>query len=194
MKDEQKKYRVLRSIKFAGVGGLLGVFLISLFLSSCTPDELTTQEDFTFETHAVKAELEPWEAEVIRLTKKMRRFHNFKVALAQGYDTDLSGYVPHMGHHYGKVGLIDEIFELEKPEVLLYVPNDEGGMTFVAVEYLVTVDDPSSPPPPPEGFTGTEDEWYFNPAIGMWTLHVWIALENSNGIFAAHNPAVPAVP
>ncbi|NNF20095.1 MAG: hypothetical protein HKN61_09980, partial [Flavobacteriaceae bacterium] len=110
---------------------------------------------------------------------------------AQGYDTDLSGYVSKMGHHYGKTGLIDETFELEKPEVLLYVPDGDEGMKFVAVEYLVTVPDPLNPPPPPEGFTGPEDVWFFNTDIGMWTLHVWVAMENSNGIFAAQNPALP---
>ncbi|TDQ32278.1 hypothetical protein [Zeaxanthinibacter enoshimensis] len=191
MKNVRQNDRLFRLIQFVVFDGLLVLLALSLFLTSCTQEELSPQEDIPLTSHAVKAELEPWEKEVVRLTKKMRRFHNFKVALAQGYDVDLSGYVPQMGHHYGKQELIDDLFELEKPEVLLYVPEGEEGMKFVAVEYLVTVPDPENPPAAPEGFTGSEDEWFFNTDIGMWTLHVWVAMENSDGIFAARNQALP---
>lgn len=103
---------------------------------------------------------------------------------------DVSGYVPNMGHHYLNPGLADSIFELEKPEIILYVPNTDGTMRMVVVEYAIIPEDPENPGTPPEGFTGDQDEWYFNENIGQWQLHVWTILENPDGIFAPFNPEI----
>ena len=84
----------------------------------------------------------------------------------------------------------DGSFDVEKPEILLYVPDGNGGMEFVAVEYAISL--PSSRP---EGFTGNEDIWAQNMNIGAngaWSLHAWVGLENPNGLFTAANPSVPA--
>ena len=60
----------------------------------------------------------------------------------------------------------------------------------VAIEYGIIPDDPENPGNPPEGFTGSEDVWYFNEMIEMWTLHVWTVLENPDGVFDAHNKVI----
>lgn len=121
---------------------------------------------------------------------KTRAYYNFNVALARGYDTDVTGYVPNMGHHYANLALIDGEFDIDAPETLLYVPDENGEMHFVGVEYLVVREALEDPDTPPAGFTGDEDEWEIVDIF--WTLHVWIGLDNPNGIFAHVNPNVPA--
>lgn len=168
----------MKNLKQFRITKVLVTLSLLLFISSCSNEEIFNEtESANFEKKAVTVEIE-----IIKLTKKTRRFHNFKVALVQGYDTEVTGYIPHMGFHYLKGSLVDEKFELEKPEVLQYVPDGMGGMQFVAVEYLAVGDEA------PEGFTGDSDDWHFNTDIGLWTLHVWVGLYNPDGIFAPFNP------
>ena len=134
-------------------------------------------------------ELEAWEMEVNQLRINTAEYVDFNVAVDRGL-IDVSGYVPNMGHHYLNPALADGTFEMDKPEIILYVPDGNGNMQMVGVEYSIIPDDPDNPGNPPEGFTGNEDEWHFNEMIGQWQLHVWTVLENPDGIFAAHNPAI----
>ena len=97
---------------------------------------------------------------------------------------------PQMGFHYLNVRLLDDKFEVEKPELLLYAPDENNKLKFVAVEYAVPIEDLNNPPPVPEGFKGDADVWEINTEFKLWTLHVWVKLENPNGIFAPHNPAL----
>tara|TARA_R100000935_G_scaffold42151_1_gene63822 strand:+ start:682 stop:1251 length:570 start_codon:yes stop_codon:yes gene_type:complete len=174
---------------------MLFICLVTVFLFSCTTEELDGNSDLMnqkLESADLKGGIhfETWQDQVERLTKKTRRFHNFQVALAQGWDTQATGHVPGMGIHYINEDLMDDKFEMEKPESLLYVETDEG-MTFVAVEYLIVGLSPEGPAP--EGFIGDTDVWVYNPAVEAWTLHVWVGLENSNGIFAPTNPDVDSL-
>ena len=133
--------------------------------------------------------LEAWEIEVNQLRVDTSQYMDFNVAVNDGL-IDVSGYVPNMGHHYLNPALSDGTFEIDKPEIVLYVPDENGIMQMVAVEYSIVPDDPNNPGSPPEGFTGDEDEWHFNEMIGQWQLHVWTVLDNPDGIFAAHNPVI----
>jgi len=162
--------------------------LVLLTMLSCSTEEFDSspiqEAKLTFQKNGDIT----WDMEVELLTKKMRRFYNFEVATAQGWDTDVTGYVPHMGHHYMNASLLDDTFELLSPEVLLYVPDANGNMRFLGVEYLVPMDSLEDPSTPPEGFTGNEDEWMI---VGpFWTLHAWVGLENPDGVFAPFNPLV----
>ncbi|QBA65531.1 hypothetical protein EQY75_00225 [Muriicola soli] len=134
-------------------------------------------------------DLEPWQLEVDELKAATAKYVNVDVATAEGF-FDASGFVPNMGHHYILPERIDETFELSKPEILLYVPNANGVMEIVAVEYAVPIEDLDNPGLPPEGFTGKDDVWEINPNLKQWQLHVWIYTENPEGIFTAHNPAI----
>ena len=129
--------------------------------------------------------------ELDQLKAAMAKYKDFNVAIADGYAVDVTGYRTHMGHHYLNVALLDGVFELEKPEVLLYAPDGNGTLQFVAVEYGIPIVDMNNPPPAPEGFTGNEDVWEINTEFNLWTLHVWIELENPDGIFKPRNPALP---
>ncbi len=169
---------------------LISFVAVLIIFNACSKDEIFPEQEngkILTETKLPNLQkgIDSWEDEIIRLRIKMRRFHNFQVAIAQGYDTDVTGYVPHMGHHYLKASLVDGNFELEKPEVLMYAPDDMGVMQFVGVEYLATGSEA------PEGFTGTLDDWHFNSDIGLWTLHAWVGLDNPDGIFAPFNPMLP---
>ena len=132
-----------------------------------------------------------WEQEVDQLREAVRAYTIFNDAFAAGYDNEFTGYRSQMGFHYLKESLLDDKFEIEKPEVLMYAPAANGGLRFVGVEYAVPVNDLNNPPPAPEGFSGSTDVWEINEEFGVWTLHVWIGLENPNGIFASHNPELP---
>ena len=94
------------------------------------------------------------------------------------------------GIHYLNASLLDDKFEVEKPELLLYAPDENNKLKFVAVEYAVPIEDLNNPPPVPEGFKGADDVWEINTEFKLWTLHVWVKLENPDGIFAPHNPAL----
>lgn len=174
----------MKKLKQLRITKILVTLSLLLFINSCSNEEIFNEtESANFEKKTVTVE-----TEIIKLTKKTRRFHNFKVALVQGYDLEVTGYVPQMGYHYLNVNLLDENFELEKPEILQYAPDDNGVMQFVGVEYAVPIADINNPPPAPEGFTGDSDEWHINYVFELWTLHVWVGLYNPDGIFAPFNP------
>ncbi len=130
-----------------------------------------------------------WELEVNQLTAATAKYANVDVATGEGF-FDASGFVPNMGHHYVLPTRMDNTFELEKPEIILYAPDANGNMEFVAVEYASPIADLDNPGTPPEGFTGNLDEWEINTHLSQWQLHVWIVKENPNGIFAPTNPTV----
>lgn len=129
--------------------------------------------------------------ELTRLHDAVSIYSDLKKAKANGYDTDVTGYRTQMGHHYLNASLLDDKFEIEKPELLLYAPYGKDSMAFVAVEYATPIKDINNPPAVPEGFTGKDDKWEINTEFNLWTLHVWIELENEHGLFAPHNPKLP---
>jgi len=132
-----------------------------------------------------------WEQEVERVKSATMQYVDFDKAASEGF-VDVSGYVPQMGHHYMLMSRVDDKFELEKPEILLYVPDADGNMEFLGVEYSILVDDPANPGNPPEGFAGDQDQWHFREELAQWQLHVWTVKDNPDGIFASHNPDVNA--
>ncbi|NNK71888.1 MAG: hypothetical protein HKO94_01725 [Flavobacteriaceae bacterium] len=132
-------------------------------------------------------QVEQWEIELEQAKMATSAYTDIDVATTEGR-IDVSGYVPNMGHHFLNPALADGTFNLTEPEFILYAPDGNGDMQMVAIEYGIVPDDPENPGSPPEGFTGSEDEWFFNEMIGMWTLHVWTIMENPDGIFAPHNP------
>jgi hypothetical protein len=116
------------------------------------------------------------------------RFLDEQAAVAEGY-VDIGVFYPNMGHHYLKAELLDEKFELERPELLVYVDDPCGGSRrLVAVEYAVPI---ALAKRPPAGFVGSDDTWTVNPQFQLWTLHAWLFEYNPAGVLAAHNPRVP---
>jgi hypothetical protein len=119
------------------------------------------------------------------------RFHNFDVAVEAGWNTQITVCFENpslggMGYHYGNVALIDGIVDARAPELLLYEPQKNGKLRFVAVEYIV----------PFGAWTGAEppqlygQSFHRNEAFGIWALHVWHERHNPRGVFADWNPKV----
>jgi hypothetical protein len=135
-------------------------------------------------------DVEVWEPEMEKLRAAITPYDFIEHAKHDGYDNEVTGYRPHMGFHYLNTSILDDKFEVEKPEVLLYAPDENNELKFVAVEYAVPIEDLDNPPPVPEGFKGNDDVWEINTEFKLWTLHVWVKLDNPNGIFASHNPSL----
>ncbi len=158
------------------IGKTLFTFMAAILLISCDKDDDAPQ-------------MADWEAEIIQLKAATAKYTDVNTAVNEGF-IDVSGFVPNMGHHYLLPPRVDNTFDLENPEILLYAPGSNGAMEFVAVEYIVPIEDLDNPGSPPEGFTGDLDAWEINPGLSQWQLHVWIVKENPDGIFSPHNPAI----
>jgi hypothetical protein len=134
---------------------------------------------------------DPTQTELNDLKHVVQSYASVDKAIQNGYDNEFTGYRAQMGFHYLKASLLDDVFEVKKPEVLMFAPNESGQLKFVGVEYAVPIVDMNNPPPAPEGFTGSQDVWEINTEFKVWTLHVWVGLDNPHGIFAPHNPNLP---
>ena len=135
--------------------------------------------------------MESWEPEVGRLKTAVEPLKDFGAAQTAGYDIQATEYRTQMGYHFLNGALLDDKFEVEKPEVLIFVNDPAGKKQLVAVEYGIPIQDIDNPPPPPEGYTGSDDVWKIDTEFMLWTLHVWVVMENPEGIFAPMNPMLP---
>lgn len=170
---------------------MIGILSL-LSVTACVKDDYNNETNLQSEN--LKVKLPDLESQLKKVRKAATHFHSFEQAkkafYVDFYPFNPSPYVPNMGFHYINVGLIDGEFNMEKPEILLYVPNQQGKLKLVGVEYAVPK---SISPTPPEGFVGDDDHWDDNPNVagGSWTLHAWVVMENPNGVFAENNPNVP---
>ena len=127
--------------------------------------------------------------ELQRARAATSRYRNINNAFRDNYQ-DIGLVMPNMGYHFMKTSLVDPVFEITKPELLVYNKNEDGNFELVAVEYAVPID-PNSPNTPPNGFTGADDQWDFNTLnTGLWTLHAWIWKNNPDGVFNMTNSLV----
>jgi hypothetical protein len=126
-------------------------------------------------------------AELQRVRRATGRYHDIRNALADGY-VDIDVLIPNMGRHFLKDSLLDAKFEAERPELLVYSPQENGRMELVAVEYAVPL---SLSAAAPEGFVGAADQWFADQHFGLWTLHAWTWKDNPGGVFNPTNVRVP---
>ena len=84
-----------------------------------------------------------------------------------------------MGFHYARQDLIDDKTQARKPEVLVYMPDEDGQYELVAAEFISTAADR------PE-LAGLDFE--DGPFPGSYALHAWIWRDNPDGMFASYNP------
>lgn len=128
----------------------------------------------------------PRDAELERVREATLRYADLSQALADGY-ANINVVMPNMGHHYMKQVLVDERFEIESPEILVY-SSENGQMQLVAVEYAIPLDRSAEAP---AGFTGTDDVWDRNTGFQLWLLHAWVHRDNPGGVFKSTNSTVP---
>jgi hypothetical protein len=137
-----------------------------------------------------------------------------KDAVEAGY-TRVTGYVPGIAAHYMNFGYVDDEFELEKPEMLLYDGTDDGS-AIVGLSYYITM---GAEIEPTQGFTGDEDAYHVHAGLcvsgagvigdstttdeecaerggrkplgsGNWMSHAWVVpgCESPWGVFSGNNP------
>ena len=144
--------------------------------------------------HASAQQVAPVSGEVQRQVADLRAvtaaFHDFDAAARAGWGTQITGCFSDpsggMGYHYGNPALIDGVVDASQPELLLYEPQKNGKLRFVAVEYIVPFTAWAAPAPPQ--LYGLS--FHRNEAFGLWVLHVWHFRENPRGMFADWNPRV----
>lgn len=132
--------------------------------------------------------------ELMQVHTATKKYQDTLAAKADGY-INLNLELPNMGSHFGKPELImDGKFDLTKPEILVYNPDENGVFQLVSVEYGIPMIDPNDPlEPQPAGFTGDTDVWDRNTLnTGLWTLHAWVWKFNPDGVFNMTNPDVIA--
>lgn len=131
------------------------------------------------------------------------RYHSFEQAARAGYSVEgepcVASPAGTMGIHAINRDLVDdpEIDPLE-PEILLYVPKENGKLELVGVEYMRIAADQN----PADGFDQSDKPSLFGrafdgimPGHAPWMgwhydQHVWVADENQSGVFALFNPAL----
>jgi hypothetical protein len=128
----------------------------------------------------------PKDQELDRARSATTRYADLSAAIADGY-VDINVVMPGMGRHFMKESLVDDRFEIDKPEILVYATVG-GKQQLVAVEYAVPLDKSASAP---IGFTGEDDVWDRNTGFQLWLLHAWVHLDNPGGVFKPLNSRVP---
>jgi hypothetical protein len=123
-----------------------------------------------------------WELQQARAATA--KYRNIENAIKDGY-TDIAVDVEHMGHHFMKMSIVDSIFDIKQPEILVYNKDENGNQQLVAVEYAVPLSYPM-----PEGFTGWDDVWNDTSGFPLWLLHAWVWAYNPDGVFHWTNSSV----
>jgi len=125
--------------------------------------------------------------ELARARNATAKYHDFDRADADGYE--FLQCVPGEGLEYVNWSIVDCNFDIEHPEGLHYIPQ-ENGLRLVGVEYVVPIECTAIPP---SGFTGEADEWEFMAeGLPIWALRTAIWLPNREGMFEEHNPRIPS--
>jgi len=174
----------------------LATLIVAMLISSCQKDVSNTQsqQDAAINSHAANSQGNAltnytglssqtvWELQQARAaTAKYQDINN---AIADGY-ADIEVDVQHMGHHYMKTSIVDGIFDIKQPEILVYNKDNNGRQMLVAVEYAVPLSYPQ-----PEGFTGSNDVWNGTSGFPLWLLHTWVWAYNPDGVFNWTNPLI----
>jgi hypothetical protein len=169
--------------------------VVALMIGACDTPSAPTASGLKLsltKTSSVDAKL------VAEMRKATEKYHDITVARADGYVDDGFGCVSDpveggMGWHLIRDDLhADPAIDPLKPELLIYEPDKNGKMKFVAVEYEVYQDDwtnaGNSEPP---SLLGKEFEaLVFDGIPPVYGLHVWLWEENPSGLLNDWNPKV----
>ena len=117
------------------------------------------------------------------------KYHDYQTALDDGYvPTGPCVALPNgwaMGFHHTKFSFVDFNVDETEPEVLIYLPNADGEMQLVALEYIVPF---TGSNPAPSLFDGRVFEGPNTVPFPSYALHVWAWRNNPLGVFADFNP------
>jgi hypothetical protein len=142
------------------------------------------------------------------------KYHSFEKAQQDGYTVEgepcVASPAGTMGIHAINPPLLeDSTIDPLRPEILLYVPKENGTLKLVGVEYwtIALANTGSGPAPwfgpqaPPLGFFTPAPtvfgQTFDGPMEGHtptmpwhYDLHIWVAEANPSGVFAQFNPAI----
>ena len=135
-------------------------------------------------------------SEIARLRSLIAPMHSLAAAADAGFNAAISPCIASpmggMGFHYANMPRLDGVVKWDEPEVLVFAPSPDAkdGMKLGAVEYIVPK---ALVPQAPVLFGETFVEG--GPGNSLWTLHVWVGINNPAGLFAPWNTKVscPAV-
>ena len=137
------------------------------------------------------------------------KYREVGAALADGY-VKVTDEVPNMGTHYQHQGRVDDgVFNLEEPEGLIYILDDNGEWQLQGTFLLLpreAVGDAH-----PDTFAGPLDNWHMHyglclPDVALldgcemsggipvqsspWMVHAWVRDDNPLGVFHMWNPNI----
>jgi hypothetical protein len=159
----------------------VGFFFLAAFVFALNVAYGSTQNDEGCETTQCRRDL-------AAARTGTAAYHDLRAAMddqfVEPFDPNPCFTLPEagMGFHYIKPSRVDKTPNAAEPELLVYMPGEDGIPHLVAVEYLV----PGSPDDKPPVLFG--HEFHFTPLVSGWTLHAWIWNENPDGLFADFNP------
>jgi hypothetical protein len=164
-------------------------------LAACSGESITTDTTTGFPPRPTMSQ--SFGADVNKDLALLRQvtasFHDFQTASNAGWSAQITpcmtdpGGAGGMGFHYGNVGLIDGSASVDKPELLLYEPEQNGRLRLVAVEYIIPYAFHSRDAAPPRLFNQPFQQV---DAFQLWGLHAWVWKNNPSGMFASWNPDV----
>jgi hypothetical protein len=131
-------------------------------------------------------------ADLVRLREATKTYGDLATAQAAGYPSGIPACVADstmggMGRHYFDRASYDDTLRVERPEMLIYEPDKDGGVRLVAVEYVVPFRLWPETSTAPRLFG---QEFKRHDGFRYWQLHVWAWKKNPAGLFADWNPQV----
>ncbi len=173
MENQKIKKHLVRSIVFSGI--LAIAFFAVGFVS-------VRAQDDDCRTKACRAAL-------VNAKQATAKYHDINVALADGFvQTGPCVALPTgeaMGIHFTNFSRVNFSVDEAEPEVLLYLPDEDGVMRLVALEYIVPF---TGSNPAPSLYNGRVFEGPNTVPFPSYSLHVWAWRNNPWGIFADFNP------
>ena len=132
------------------------------------------------------------EQDVARIRAVTTPFHVLDSAVAAGYAREVRQCLSDaehgaMGYHHVNRALVDDVVEVERPEILLYERMPTGDYRLNGVEYVVPyrVRPRDAEPPTVMGQSLRRSD-----PLELWYLHAWVWTGNPAGLFADWNPVV----
>ena len=136
------------------------------------------------------------EQDLARVRASTKSFRSLETAGAAGYERVVQRCIAHvhhgaMGYHHTNAGLLDDVLEVERPEILVYERTSDGSYVLNGVEYIVPY---AARPRDAEPPVIMGQELKRADGLSLWYLHVWIWSGNARGLFDDWNPEVECRP
>jgi hypothetical protein len=188
---------VRKPVVIGGLASLALAVALGVIVAGASSDGTTANE----EGGSAAAGVDLAGQDLTKARAATARYHQVEQALADGYVPD--PYLPSpvciaspagaMGIHYLKLSLVDEQIDIEQPEMLLYVPDSNGRLKLVGLEYFKPdadgdlATDGDRPTLFGQPFDGPMDGHAGDMPV-HYDLHVWLWEHNPAGMFAQWNP------